>query len=491
MKSIVTAKEMKSFDEATINKHKVPAMVLMERAAMAVVDIATANYPEANRIYVLAGPGNNGGDGVAIARLLHIKGYDVKAIVIGNPDKFSSQLKEQIEIASSYNVPLVFGFDSKEADGADLYIDAMFGIGLTRGIEGEFATAATFLNESGKPVVAVDIPSGFDTDCGRILGDVAVKCDYTVTFAFLKKGLVLGDCKKSIGKIYVADVGIYGETDYNAKLLEEDVLSIIPERPLTANKGTCGKVLVIAGSESIYGACYLSAKAALVAGSGLVKIYTHVNNINSIQQALPEAMYLGYDKFDKEELLQQMAWADVILIGPGLGQSEVSEDILKTVLENTKVTTVIDADGVNLAAKHLDKLQQAAAKASIILTPHLKEMERLSGVKVADINYNMEEVAKEFSKKNKCTLILKNFTTVISDGDKIFYCISGNQALATPGSGDVLAGIVSSLAGQGLSAVNSATAGAYLHGKAGVNASKARDIKSVLASDIIEELSKI
>ena len=491
MKSIVTAKEMKSFDEATINQHKVPAMVLMERAAMAVVDIATGNYPEVNRIYVLAGPGNNGGDGVAIARLLHIKGYDSKAIVIGNADKFSSQLKEQIEIARSYDVPMDFGFDTKEAAGADLYIDAMFGIGLTRGLEGEFAEAATFLNESGKPVVAVDIPSGFDTDCGRILGEVAVNCAYTVTFAFLKKGLVLGDCKNSIGKIYVADVGIYGDTGANCVLLEDDVLSLIPERPVTANKGTCGKVLVIAGSESIYGACYLSAKAALVTGSGLVKIYTHVNNINSIQQALPEAMYLGYEGFNKEELLQQMEWADVILIGPGLGQSDVSEEILKTVLENTKVTTVIDADGINLAAKHLDKLQRATASTSVILTPHLKEMERLSGVKVAEINYSMEEVAKEFSQKNKCTLILKNFTTVIADGDKIFYCISGNQALATPGSGDVLAGIVSSLAGQGLSAVNSATAGAYLHGKAGVNASKDRDIKAVLARDIIDELSKI
>ncbi len=488
MKNILTAKEMKSFDEATIAKHKVPSMVLMERAAISVNDLIDDKYPEVESICVLCGPGNNGGDGVAVARLLYLKGYNASAILIGDKKKFSNQLNEQIEIAKSYNVPLKYGFDSNVY--ADLFVDAMFGIGLKRGLEGEFAAAAKHINDSGKPIIAVDIPSGLDTDCGRILGEVAVKANMVVTFAYLKKGLILGECKDYVDEIFVADVGIYGDPT-NSYLLGEEVLDLIPERQATANKGTCGKILVVAGSESIYGACYLSAKAALVTGSGLVKIYTHTNNISSIQQALPEAMYLGYESFNKKELLEQMNWADVILIGPGLGTSQLSEAIMTTVLEKADKPMIIDADGINLAAKNMELLKAASDRIEIILTPHLKEMERLTGIKVSKINYSMEEVAKEFIKKIKCTLILKNFTTVIAAENKIYYCISGNQALATPGSGDVLSGVVSSLAGQGLSAANSATIGAYIHGVAGTNASRNRNIKSVLASDIIQELTNI
>ncbi|MCR5580262.1 MAG: NAD(P)H-hydrate dehydratase, partial [Pseudobutyrivibrio sp.] len=299
--------------------------------------------------------------------------------------------------------------------------------------------------------------------------------------------LLLGECKEAAGQVIVADVGIYAKDESGyARLLDDEILSKAPVRSVSANKGSCGKLLVIAGSENIYGACYLAAEAALVAGAGLVKIYTHVNNIQAIREALPEAMYLGYDSFNRDELLEQLQWADTVLMGPGLGMSETAEELVVTTLEHFTGPMVIDADGINLTAKHLDLLKKYTSP--VVLTPHLKEMERLTSTKTADINYDMERVASIFATRHKCTVILKNFTTVIANAYTISYCNSGNEGLATPGSGDVLAGITASLLAQGCVAEDAASIAAYTHGCAGRRASERVGVKSVLARDIIEEL---
>ena len=367
----------------------------------------------------------------------------------------------------------------------------MFGIGLTRGLSGSFEHMARFINNSGKAVIAVDIPSGFDTDSGKLLGDVGVKADTTVTFAYLKKGLLLGDCKAAAGEIKVADVGIYGADENSPQLLDDSILDVIPPRDVTANKGTCGKVLVIAGSENIYGACYLSANAALTTGSGLVKVYTHKNNIQSIQQNLPEAMYLGYDDFNEAELLEQIKWADTILIGPGLGTSETSVNIVNTILASAQVPVVIDADGINIVARNLPRFDELTGRVPVILTPHLKEMERLCKVPVSEINLGMEKVAKDFAVSHNCIVVLKNHTTVITNVNTIFYCNSGNEGLATAGSGDVLAGIIAALLGQGISAMDAASAGAYIHGRAGTLATRTTGIKGLLARGIIANINQL
>lgn len=492
MKAILSAEEMRSCDQATIEKHKVPSLVLMERAAGAVANFILEKYPDAYRICVLCGPGNNGGDGVAIARLLHLAGLEVHAILMGNPEKYSAQLSQEIEIAKTYGVNMSNVLDKKDIEADDLFVDAMFGIGLTRGLEGEYLQAALAINGANKPVVAVDIPSGYDTDCGKLLGEGAVKATDTVTFAYMKKGLTLGECKVAAGNIHVADVGIYlDDASDKAMLLEEADLKKIPKRSATANKGTCKKILVIAGSENIYGACYLSAKAALKTGSGLVKIFTHKNNILSIQQALPEAMYFGFEDFQKEKLLAAINWAEVILMGPGLGTGDVSKEIVATVFENAKLPLVIDADGINICAQNIEQLKSYATKYPVILTPHLKEMERLSGVPVLEINYNMENVAKKVSKETAATVALKNFTSITVSNDRVFYSTSGNEALATPGSGDVLAGIITGLLAQGLSTADSTALGVFFHGLCGKYASEKVGIKAVLATDIIEEIKMI
>ncbi|SEA05608.1 NAD(P)H-hydrate epimerase [Pseudobutyrivibrio sp. ACV-2] len=499
MKKVLSAAEMKACDTGTIEEYGIPSLVLMERAALGVCNVLFEKYPKANNIGIFCGPGNNGGDGVAIGRILHNMGYSVKMIVLGNPEKFSPQLKQEIDIAVNYKTELLITGDitmdancfDELLEGTDLFIDAMFGIGLTRGLSGSFEHMARFINNSGKPVIAVDIPSGFDTDSGKLLGDVGVKADTTVTFAYLKKGLLLGDCKAAAGEIKVADVGIYGADENAAALLDDSILEVIPPRDVTANKGTCGKVLVIAGSENIYGACYLSANAALTTGSGLVKVYTHKNNIQSIQQNLPEAMYLGYDDFNETELLEQIKWADTILIGPGLGISEVAVNIVNTIQKSAQVPVVIDADGINIVAKNLPLFDELTGRVPVILTPHLKEMERLCGVPVKDINYDMEKVAKDFAVSHNCVVVLKNHTTVISNVNTVFYCNSGNEGLATAGSGDVLAGIITSLLGQGLSAFDAAAAGTYIHGRAGAIATRTTGIKGLLARDIIANINQL
>ena len=486
---------MQQCDKNTIENHGIPSLVLMERAALSVAIAIMSKFPEAINFYVVCGPGNNGGDGVAIARLLHLKGKNVNCAVLGDSSKYSKQLLEEIEIAKSYGIDIDYEVDFEMIKRSDLIVDAMFGIGLTRGLEGTYLAAADIINKALGKVVAVDIPSGYDSDTGKLLGDAGIKADLTITFAYMKKGLVLGDCKAAAGDIEVADVGIYLDNidPSLTTIIDDNIFSLIKPRPVDANKGTCGKLLVIAGSENIYGACYLSAKAALVAGSGLVKIFTHKNNVASIQQNLPEAMYYGYDSFHEDELIKSMNWADVILLGPGLGTNDVSKAIVDTILNQLNCPVIIDADGINLVAKKLDLLKEAARNIPVVLTPHLKEMERLTGINLNEIKYDIENVASNFAKEYNCTVILKDATSIVATKKSVSYIISGNEGLATPGSGDVLAGIVASLVGQKVNPDFGiiACAAAHMHGLAGRHVSEVSGVRSVLASDIIDEIKNL
>ncbi len=495
---ILSAEEMRSFDRGTIENHHIPSLVLMERAALAVCEKIEALLAPGSEIGIFAGPGNNGGDGVAVARLLQLAGYNVSVLLLGKTAKYSDSLNAEIDIARSYDVKLVsaeeIGLSQALTHFSDcvLLVDAIFGIGLCREISGDFASAVSYINASPAAVLAVDIPSGFDTDTGNRLG-CGVSADYTVTFGYMKKGLVLSDCALACGEVNVADVGIYadfGDTAFSSLLLDDAILSSLPVRAKNANKGTQGKLLIIAGSESIYGACYLSALAALTCGSGLVRIYTHEANISSIQQSLPETMYTAYRDYDPSLLTSALQWADTVLIGPGLSTSPLAAHIFADVCRQVDVPTVVDADGLNLLARQPEALLQLEAKKiPVILTPHLKEMERLTGVKTADINSNMEKTALSYVAEHAVTLVLKNFTTIIAGSHKHdYFCTSGNEGLATPGSGDVLAGIIASLLGQGLSAENAACLGAYLHGLSGTRAAEKKSTQGVLARDIIAEL---
>lgn len=495
-------------DKHTIENIGIPSLVLMERAALKCVEkvesiiqsheILNIDSP----IEVLCGPGNNGGDGIAIARMLHLKGFNARYLVLGNEEKYSEQLTEEIKIASNYGVnrvcslsDLIKGSSSKQSEqenSSKLLIDAIFGIGLSRNISGEYKDAIEYMNKSNAVVLSVDIPSGYNSDTGEVMG-IGVRADHTITFAYAKKGLLLSDCYINKGDLTIADVGIYtpiANDDYFADMCyileNSDISQYIPATKTSDNKGSRGKVLVIAGSENIYGACYLSAKAALSCGTGLVKIYTHKNNISSIQTSLPEAMYDYYTNFDDKKIAKLLADAKCILIGPGLGTSESALKTLKYVLSSANVPIVIDADGINLLANNARLL--TCAKSPIVLTPHLKEMSRLVNASVKDISTNMEQYATEFCNQYNVSMILKNFTSFILTPYGKFINTTGNEGMATAGSGDVLAGILASLLGQGISMDLAPALASYIHGKAGEKASVEKGKRQMIASDIIDNI---
>lgn len=498
MKQILSAGQMSSVDTYNIEEMGMPSLVLMERAALSCVEIIEnlihQNKYTSNSVGVICGIGNNGGDGVAIARILHNKGIKSSYIIIGNKEKCSYQLNEEIKIASRYGVNRCELLS--EMDSCDILVDALFGIGLSREVTGVYKDAISYINNSNKAVLSVDIPSGYNSDNGSVMG-TGVKADYTVTFAYIKKGLLLNECYLNRGDLTVADVGIYINSTNSDSVLDNsahmcylleksDINKYIPATKASDNKGTRGNVLVIAGSENIYGACYLSAKAALCSGSGLVKIYTHENNIQTIQASLPEAMYDSYSSFDMKKLDELLSRAKSLLIGPGLGTSETSEKILEYVIKNANCPIVIDADGINILAKSKELL--ICANSTIVLTPHLKEMSRLCNDTVENILHDMEKYAVDFGKEYNVNIILKNFTSFIYTNANNYINITGNEGMATAGSGDVLAGILVSLIGQGVPFDIAPALASLIHGQAGERASLKKGIRQMTASDIIDYL---
>lgn len=519
MNYIVNANLMKKIDKATIEEHNIPSLVLMERAALSVVNTMESEKLCDGFTTIVCGTGNNAADGVAIARMLCLKGKSVAVILVGDSERHTDELTSQINSAVSYGVPFYEFSLSKDKcseliNNADTVVDAIFGIGLSRAIEGDFAEIINAVNVSSAKVISVDMPSGYNTDTGVCL-NAGIKADITVCFSYLKKGLLLSDCYLNAGKVVVTDVGIYLEdknTDVAYQITDEE-LTLIHKKTKGANKGSNAKILVIAGSEDIYGACYLSALAAMKAGAGYVKIFTHKNNIATLQDKLPEAVCISYDeslledfksynvaddlKEDKiKSLKAAIDFADAVLIGPGLSTSELSKEILKFTVKNVNKPLIIDADGINLIAADNGLLNKICERCrqhddlSVIITPHLAEMGRLTGKSIKELNDSMEENAITFSREYGIVTVLKNYTTVITDGKRVFINNSGDESLATAGSGDVLSGIVTAFAGMKMDCCLSAALAAYVHGKAGVKASNNLNTKNVLAGEVALNILK-
>ena len=491
MQKLVSGSEMATYDKYTINELGIPSLVLMERAALCCVQKINAIFDKASKICCVCGPGNNGADGVAIARILKCQNYcNISLYIIGEKTKYTDELNKQLAIC--HNVDIPFLSDISELNNQDLIVDAIFGIGLSRDPKDNFAQAINAINSSKTKVLSVDVPSGICANTGKAYTPF-ICADYTVTFQFIKKGLLLGNGYVAKGELTVADIGIVApasnnepHSNNNCFMFEpSDIESLLPKLPVNANKGSRGKVLVIAGSENIYGACYLSAKAALMSGCGMVKVYTHKNNINVIQESLPEAMYSQYEDYSEQDLANLIDWADVVLIGPGLSTSEIASKMVKQVVTYATCPIVIDADGINVLSRNLELLSENS-NYNITLTPHLKEMSRLCGISVNDIQNNMEDVARDFCQKFKCNIILKNHTSFIVSKNNSTINTTGNQSMATAGSGDILAGITASLLAQNCSPDNALPLASYIHGKAGEEASKEKGLRHVIATDLLQ-----
>lgn len=488
MEWIVNAKEMKICDTNTIEYFGIPSLVLMERAALKTVEFLETHHCNLGKVLAVCGTGNNGGDGLAAARLLYLKGHSVEVLVMGDKKKFTKETRSQYDTCLQYHVPMI---EHLEAADYTLVLDALFGIGLTRNLEGEYAKLIGKLNELNGEKVAIDIPSGISADNGSVMG-AAFRADATVTFAYRKLGHIFYPGNAYTGELIAADIGIEKHSWLDKKpgvcALEKTDLKRLLVRKPEGNKGTFGKALIVAGSAGMAGAAYFSAKAAYTSGCGLVRIYTAEENRVILQTKLPEAILTTYSKRPEHaQLIEALAWADVIVAGPGLGFDENAEAILKNVLKNAAVPVVLDADALNLIAKDTTILLKPHT--DMVVTPHLGEMSRLNGVSVSYLKENMITAAEEFAREYNVICVLKDAKTVTAvPYGRTYLNLSGNDGMATGGSGDVLSGVIGGLIAQGVRAEEAAPAGVYWHGLAGETASERCGHHGVLASDIIEGL---
>lgn len=471
--------------------------VLMERAALAAVEEMVCHLPDSHsRILIACGTGNNGGDGLAMARLFHLRGYPVTVLFPGKEEKCSTEAARQLQIARAYGIRI-----EKElpAEDYDAVADALFGIGLDREIGGIYAPLIRQLNELDAFKVAVDIASGISANDGAVMG-IAFRADLTVTFGFAKIGQLLYPGASYTGDLQVKDIGIDAHSllDIAPKtaVCEKSDLRQLPERKDYSNKGSYGKLLLFAGSVNMAGAAYFSAGAAYRMGTGLVKIVTDAANREILQTLLPEAILAVYDAdTDMEQFVsEQLAWADAVIAGPGIGRTAVAEDLVEAVLRQVEVPCLLDADALNILSEHPGWLRESAesGRAEFIVTPHLGEMSRLAHCEISEIQGDLLGTARRFAKEYNVTAVLKDARTVTAMPDgRAWINLTGNHGMATGGSGDVLSGVIGALLAQKAKPDQAAPLGVMMHGIAGDAAAKRVGKASMTASDLIEGICEV
>lgn len=495
MKYLVTADEMKQYDTNTMDIIGIPGMVLMERAALGAFSLIMEKFdsqnPSKTSVLIMAGVGNNGGDGLALARLLVEAGFIVDVYYVGNPEKASEQWKLQKQILEYYSVGTSDKIAGREYT---VMVDALFGVGLSRNIEGDYARAVEQFNQAQGYKLALDIPSGIHSDTGKVLG-CAVRADATVTFGFCKRGLMFCQGKSYAGEVRTMPIGITEKSFLGREpelfYYNEEINELLPKRDSYGNKGTFGKVLVVAGCMNMAGAAVLATKAAYRSGAGMVKLITHPDNRMIVQTAVPEALFGSYD-----DLAESMKWADVIAIGPGLGKDEEALNCLKQVLAESSIPLIIDADGLNLLATQ-ETLQemlagQGAEGRQIILTPHMGELSRLMKMSIGDLKEELLMHAKNLAQKLHAVLVAKDANTFICrENGSACVNLCGNSGMATAGSGDVLTGVIVGLLAQGMDAFEAASVGVYLHARAGDKVASEIGEHACMAGDICNKIERV
>ena len=490
MRYLPNGTQMSAADRHTIENVGIPSLVLMERAALKTVETMHIHGIDTSRALVVCGSGNNGGDGFAVARLLTEEGTQAHILFAGREASMSRECGVHKRIAENLGIRIFTEIPEEEYT---VIIDAVFGVGLSREISGKYADIIEWMNARECEKVAVDIPSGVSAASGRILG-TAFRADLTVAMACVKTG-----CEMYPGKYYAGDtvavpIGIDPEifaSDEEVCITYDraDIPGLLPERNPDSHKGSYGKVLMITGSSGMAGAAYLSAKAAYTVGAGLVQIYTAQENRSILQELLPEAIISCYQEYDDGQLIHLLEWADVVCIGCGLGTGEVSEMLLEGVLSKVRVPCIIDADGLNLLSRKMNLLEQI--QAPLILTPHMKEMSRLTGISVTEIADRRMDIVREFTDRYPAVCVLKDSRTIVkSKGNHPFLNLAGNSGMAKAGAGDVLAGVITGLSAQGMSAYESAALGVYLHACGGDEAREEKGSYSMLARDLIAGIGR-
>ena len=478
------ANQVRELDRIAIEELNVPSFTLMQRAGAAAFEVIQQNWPNTQHMIVLAGTGNNGGDGYVIANLALSVKIQVAVVQVGNHSKLRGDAKKAHDLYIE-NGGICTVFDGQSLPDCDLIVDAILGTGLTRQVKDEYEAVIRLINEQNTPVLSADIPSGLDANRGFPLG-VAVIADVTVTFVGMKLGLVTGVGQSYTGKIYFSDLQIPKEvyqlmsaTCQNINLAE--VYSLLGERHMNAHKGDFGHVLLIGGNEGLAGSVMLAAEAAARTGSGLVSVATTPQHASIAINSCREIMVHGVkDIQDLDSLLKR---ATVLAVGPGLGQNEWAKKLFARILE-FNMPIVLDADALNLLAK--DPLQ----KQSWILTPHPGEAARLLKTTTREIQQQRLESAQALQQRYGGVCILKGSGTLVASHQQVSICTTGNPGMASGGMGDVLTGIIAGLLAQGLNLYDAARFGVQLHAQSADIAAQ-DGMRGMLASDLFVPLRKL
>ena len=515
---VVTAAEMRQIDQDTIEGIGIPGIVLMETAGSAIVRAIEQYYPICQRIGIFAGKGNNGGDGIVIARQLAHIGRDVRLFLVSSPDNFTGEAQTNLQIAKNLGLRIeemltdaALGSDFfverstslTHIASCELLVDAIFGTGLRGTVRDPIATVINAINRLSTPILSVDLPSGLDADTGHPLG-TCVRADRTVTIGLPKRGLLMHPGAELAGKLEVVDIG-FPEQVVEAQNIKVNWTTAaqaaqwMPPRPPSSHKGSYGRVLAVAGSTGMTGAAALASEAALRAGAGLVTLATpkHLNPI--LEGLLPEVMTLPLPETDAGSLSVSatstilefaIKTKSVLAIGPGLSQHpETVSFVHQLIRENREqeldLRMVIDADGLNALAYVRETLSLLNSDA--VLTPHPGEMARLTSTSVPVLEKDRISTAQQFASKYGVTLVFKGAPTVTSTPNgNLWVNSTGNPGMATGGMGDVLTGIIAGLMAQGIPSEIAAALGVYLHGLAGDIVAERLGRHGLIASDVLK-----
>lgn len=505
---ILTAEEMREVDRDAIERVGIPGPVLMENAAIGVVDAIGEVFPEAESAVIFCGPGNNGGDGLAIARHLEARGYEVEVVLATGGREMRGDAGLQLAICRELELPILeLEADEDPAEvvaaaaGMDLVIDALYGTGLARPLKGQAAALVEAINELPVPRVAVDVPSGLHGSRAGLYGP-HVRADLTVTFAAPKVAHVFPPAAEATGELVVADLGIPARLVDGAPgglhlLVAAELAPLLPPLARDAHKGDRGHALIVAGSPGKAGAAILAARAAVRSGAGLVTVAVPEPLLATVDGGSIESMTLALPagpegQIAGEAVERALAAAEgkrALALGPGLGQEPATAEAIRRLLLASEIPLVIDADGLNAFAGRAREL--AGRKAPAILTPHPGELGRLLGLSAGEVQADRLAAARMGAEETRAIVILKGHLTLIATPEgEIYVTPNGNPGMGTGGTGDVLTGLLAGLLAQGLDPVDAARLGAFLHGAAGDLAAGRAGERGIAAGDLVDQLPR-
>lgn len=503
---LCSAAEMRALDRAAIDDVGIPGVVLMENAGRLCAERIRETVPAAEAVWIFCGAGNNGGDGFVIARHLAERGVSPTIVLLADPGKLGGDTLVNFRICEALAIPIMRCADAASTDQLAIpetapIVDAIFGTGLSKPLQGHYAAAVSRINRHKGPIFAVDIPSGINADTGAVMG-VAVSATHTVSFALPKWGLLLEPGASHVGQLTVAEIGIPRQVVRQASLKgrivdEADARDLVRPRVLESHKGTYGYVLIAAGTPGYSGAALLASEGALRVGAGIVTLATEASLRPQVEPLVRELLYRTL--FDAADAPPDPARMDALLdgkhsalIGPGLGQSRAAATVTEQIIARAEVPLVVDADALNLLARHLPWLR--TRRAATVLTPHPGEMARLLGSSNDEVQRDRRGAAAQFAKTQGVITVLKGHRTLIAAPDgRIAVLTVGNPGMASGGMGDVLAGMIAGMLGQyrDRDPFETTAVACYLHGRAADTARERVGEAALTASDVINTIGPV